>query len=82
MKQINEIQCQSCGQMYFDDNNFCPFCGVENKNKKRTNYNTQTGNQEGSNNQNKISDDTIILIILLIVFWPAALIYYLVKMKK
>lgn len=34
MKQINEIQCQSCGQMYFDDNNFCPFCGVENKNKK------------------------------------------------
>ena len=47
---------------------FVLFAALKIKNKKRTNYNTQTGNQEGSNNQNKISDDTIILIILLIVF--------------
>lgn len=81
MEEIKQITCDKCGKMYYDDNNFCPYCGAKTKFFKgetdQQNYNNQS-----NSSQTKISDDMIILIVLLIVFWPAALIYYLVKMRK
>ena len=91
MEEIKQVKCNNCGKTYYNDDRYCPFCGTksaffnetsseQNNNQQYNNY--QNNNYQNNRTDNKISEDMIILIILLIVFWPAALIYYLVKMKK
>lgn len=88
MREIKQITCTQCHNKYYDDQDTCPFCGhttrrAYNESNRSDDFFKDEPKVEHKNTSSKLEDqDIIILVILAVVFWPAALIYYFVKIRK
>jgi len=89
---VKSIECTSCGNKYFSDEDKCPYCGSIIPEKQVTPPIRQDNNivptyqqhdQQGyrqPSNESNIS--CFILVLLIIVFWPAAIVYVIIKSAK
>lgn len=81
---MNKNECQNCGALLSDKDEFCKYCGSPNPNFENVKPSQQilsSFTKTVNNETKKFCGSWAIVILLVFVFWPAALIYYIANRK-
>lgn len=87
--------CPNCGAAMTNSDKCCKYCGTANPNYVKPassssffSSSSSLSSQSSSSTENSSSDvdnskiNWLAFIVLLILFWPAAIIYFIVKISK